>query len=107
AALHSGSCRLLRSRRTFRGVRPLVPGAAVENAPGLFLVLATPLFEMESYFGVDALVPNGTHPICRHRTSAGAALTASNCPIDTAQVELVQRTKQRLQAEEFRLCSRP
>ena len=108
-ALHSGSrwCLPLRSRRTFFDVRPLIPSAAVKNAPGLFLVLPAPLFEVKSYIGVDALIADRTHPIHQQRTSSRTAFTASNCPIDATQVELVQGTEQRLQAKEFNLCSRP
>src|SRR5580658_7589996 len=64
---------------------------------------AAPLFEEEGYSGLDALISNVNDPGMINRPRARTGFPANDCPVDPAQIHLVQWTEERLQREEFHM----
>src|SRR5262245_19021355 len=74
----------------------LAPFPAVKlPAPGLWAE-ASPLFEEESNLGAAALVAHFAHPVGMHGSGPRAAFAADNDPVDTCEIELADRSDQRL-----------
>lgn len=69
------------------GKRKLIVGAAVERAAGLVFASATPLLEKERHPLCAALATDVDDPVSKHRSRARAALTASDDPVDSTQVQ--------------------
>src|SRR5262245_17341867 len=90
----------LRSGPPLFRVRPLIPCPAVECPARPLFVGPTPLLEVERHVGVDALVSYRAHPVSLHRASTRAALATRNRPVNASEVQLVERSEQRLQTQE-------
>ena len=65
-----------------------VPRTSVQLAAIAGLLNAAPLFEEERDVGLSAMGANLTDPILFHGTRAGAALTADDHPLYSAEIEL-------------------
>ncbi len=86
--------------------RHLIPGAAIEAATGFFLVDSAPLFEKEGDLGLHTLVANVRHPLRVERARTRAGFAADNSPMNSFQVQVMQRPKQRFQRQEFGFSAR-
>src|SRR3989304_5764105 len=78
----------------------LVPGAPVEFPAVALFLDAAPLLEKERDAGPQALVANVKDPIRIHGTRTETGLSADYHPVDAVEVEVRERTQQRLQREE-------
>src|SRR5712671_636724 len=85
-----------RDSKRCRNARKIIPLAFIKLPPTGFRPEPAPLLEKERYFGILALVPDGSRPIGMHRPRAGAAFAANNHPIDAGKVKSADRADQRL-----------
>ena len=76
--------------------RHLIPHAIVQCPTGSFLEHTTPLLEKERHAIARALVADISHPSGLHRAGAWPRFAADDHPIDSLELNVRQRTEQRL-----------
>jgi hypothetical protein len=81
-------------------VRHLIPCPTIKLPASSFWCALAPLFEEEGNLRSLASVAKFTDPVWIRRPMTVTTLTSSDEPMDTCEINVVQRTKERLGADE-------
>src|SRR4051794_31780758 len=88
----------------YRSGRTRVVCLPVQLSPVSMLPYTTPLLEKEGNLSFLALRANGRDPSLLHRTSAGAAFTTDDDPMDAGKIDSADVLEKRLNRQEAGFC---